>query len=332
LDALDPERFYLRDPATVAIGSKSTFLLCDASARSVVTTDDPPALSRVLQLLSAPIAGRDLLSAVDGQAPGVRSAVEALLADGMLREASTAESLVAVRDRVFADNQGYCFQPGPVRCGHLVLAMTGSVVAGLMAPIVLSLAYSRFHERLDLIVTESARSFVQPELFEYYGIRAWTDPFERRDGMTVPHIGLAKSADLIAVVPASARSISRIAAGECSDLLSLVAAATSAPIVVAPTMNTAMLDNPSVRRNIDQLRADGVYVMEPTIFFEAAELIRGSAPGYGMAGAFWGGPAGLMRALAAVLDLHAAAPAVPAAATGSPVVPPLNLRSEYPGV
>lgn len=322
MNALRPERFYLRDPATAAVGSRHTFLLCDDSTRSVVTTDDPPALSRVLQLLSAPTAGRDLLAELDGPANGARSAVEALLADGMLREAATPEALVAIRDRVFGDNQGYCFQPGAVRCPHFVLAMTGSVVAGLMGPIVLSLAYSRFHEKLDLIVTESARSFVQPEMFEYYGIRAWTDPFERREGMTVPHIGLAKSADLVAVIPASARSLSRIAAGECSDLLSLVAAATTAPIVVAPTMNTAMWDNRTVRRNVDQLRADGVYVVEPTIFFEAAELIRGSAPGYGMAGTFWAGPAGLMRVLSAVLDLHAGGEDAAASPPKSPAEQP----------
>ena len=304
MNALRAERFYLRHPATTAIGVRNTFLLCNSSARSVVTTDDAPALSRMLQLLSAPTEGQRLLHELGGPARGAHSAIEALLRDGMLIEGATRGDLETQRNRVFADNQGYCLDPGPVRCRHLVLALTGSVVAGLMAPAILSLAYSRFHERLDLIVTESARSFVQPEMFEYYGIRAWTDPFERKDGMTVPHIGLAKSADLIAVVPATARSISRMAAGECSDLLSLVAAATSAPIVVAPTMNTAMWDNVNVRRNIDQLRASGVYVVEPTIFFEAAELIRGAAPGYGMAGTFWSGPSGLMRALSAVLDLH----------------------------
>lgn len=303
---MDPEKFYLRHPRTTAVGVRNTFLLRDATTQSVVTTDDPPALSRVLQLLATPVAGRDLLDLFDGDAAGARSAVEALLADGMLHEAATLETLTALRDEVFGDNQGYCFQPGPVRCRHLVLAMTGSVVAGLMGPVILSLAYSRFHERIDLIVTESARAFVQPEMYEYYGIRAFTDPFERREGMTVPHIGLAKSADLIAVVPASARSIARLAAAECSDLLSLVASATTAPIVVAPTMNTAMWDNRGVRRNIDRLRADGIYVIEPTIFFEAAELARGVPPAYGMAGTFWGGPSGLMRVLASVLDLHRA--------------------------
>ncbi|SDI32613.1 Flavoprotein [Actinokineospora alba] len=303
---MDPEKFYLRHPATAAVGSKNTFLLRDATTQSVVTTDDPPALSRMLQLLATPLSGRDLLNHLDGEAQGARSAVEALLADGMLHEADTPETLLALRDEVFGDNQGYCFQPGPVRCRHLVLAMTGSVVAGLMGPVILSLAYSRFHERIDLIVTESAKAFVQPEMYEYYGIRTFTDPFERREGMTVPHIGLAKSADLIAVVPASARSIARLAAAECSDLLSLVAAATTAPIVVAPTMNTAMWDNQGVRRNVDRLRADGIYVIEPTIFFEAAELAKGVPPAYGMAGTFWGGPEGLMRTLTAVLDLHKA--------------------------
>ena len=124
----------------------------------------------------------------------------------------------------------------------------------------------------------------------------------RREGKTVPHIALAKNADLVAVMPATAGSISRLATGACSDLLSLVAIATTAPVVVAPTMNTAMWDNPAVRRNVDQLRADGVYVVEPTFFFEAAELVKGAPPLCGMLGVFWGGPRSMVDVFRAVLS------------------------------
>jgi len=315
MTSIRSEHFYFRDPASTTVGTGGTFLFSSATTCTVVPTAQPAALSHLLERLGAPTAGSELL---DGPATGLEQELESLIGAGIVLEAPSAEPLVEARGEVFRTNRSYSFEPGPVRCPRLVLAMTGSVIAGLMAPFVLSLAYSRFHEKLELIITPGARSFVQPELFEYYGIRTWTDPFARRDEVVGPHITLAKSADLVVVMPATARSISRLAAGECSDLLSLVVAATSAPVVVAPTMNTAMWDNPSVRRNVDQLRADGSYVMEPTLFFEAAELINRAEPGVGMAGAFWSGPSGLMKVLGEVLDLHhgrlAPTPTTPAVA------------------
>jgi Phosphopantothenoylcysteine synthetase/decarboxylase len=301
------DQFYLRDPASVTVGARDSFLFSSAATRSVLTTEHPAALSHLLQRLGSPTAGGDVL---DSAQPGLVEVVESLVADGFVLAAGTPERLEAARDQTFRDNRGYSFEPGPAGCGHLVLAMTGSIIAGLMAPYVLSLAYSGFQQKLDLVFTTAALSFVQPEMFEYYGIRTWSDAFARRDGVTVPHIALGKSADLVLVMPASARSMARLAAGECSDLLSLIVAATRAPVVVAPTLNTLMWDHPGVRRNVDVLRADGVYVMEPTVFlFEAAELNARPQPGVGMAGTFWGGPASLMKVLSEVLELHRGLPA-----------------------
>ncbi len=287
----------MRDPLTVVIGCRDSFVFSREKARSTVPTTDAPQMSQVLQQLIAPTPGSVILDSVG-------HALDGPVDDGMVIGDRRADPLLAARDRVFSDNRGYHFVPGPSQCGHLVLALTGSVVSGLMAPFVLSLGHSQFHQRLDLIVTPSARKFVQAELFEYYGIRTWTDPFARREGVPVPHILLGKSADLVLVMPATADSIRRLATGSCEDLLSLVVAATDAPVVVAPCMNTAMWNHPAVRRNVDQLRADGSYVIEPSFFFEAAELVHGAKPGYGMTGVFWGGPASLMDALTSVLELH----------------------------
>lgn len=303
--AIEPDRYYMRDPLLVAVGRRDRFVFCHGETRTSADGVEAAAMSLALERLVGPTLGSDIF---EDDAPGARSAIESLIEGGSVLEATTADPLVTARDRVLAENQGYSFVPGEPRCGQLVVGLTGTVISGLIAPFLLSLAYSRFHRQLDIVVTEAARSFVQPELFEYYGVRTWTDAFARREGAPVPHIVLGKGADLVAIMPATAASIARLAGGTCSDLLSLVAIATQAPVVVAPTMNTAMWDNPAVRRNVDQLRADGVYVVEPTFFFEAAELIHGAQPLCGMLGVFWGGPSSLIEVLSAVLEEHRAGP------------------------
>src|SRR5207249_11528339 len=96
----------------------------------------------------------------------------------------------------------------------------------------------------------------------YYGLPVWVDRFEARDGVNVPHMWLASRADVI-LIAATAHTIHRLATGACSDLLSLVVAATRAPIVIAPSMNPLMASQPAVARNSGQLRRVGYYVAEP---------------------------------------------------------------------
>lgn len=294
--AVDPGRWYMRDPQLAVVTCRDRVLLVRAGGRRAVDGVDAPAVSAALQQLTAPTPGQALA------ADGLEAVLDAMAEVGGLLDGSSAEPLEEARNRALTGSPGYHFAPGPPQCERLVVGLTGTVISGLMAPILLSLGYSGFHRELDVICTNAALRFVQPELFEYYGIRTWTDPFTRKPGLPVPHILLGKSADLLAVMPATAASLSRLARGGCEDLLSLVAAATEAPVLLGPTMNTAMWDHRPVRRNVDQLRADGFYVVEPTFFFEAAELVHGVAPACGMLGTFWGGPALFMDTVAAVLD------------------------------
>jgi phosphopantothenoylcysteine synthetase/decarboxylase len=97
----------------------------------------------------------------------------------------------------------------------------------------------------------------------------WTDP-ETGTRINVPHIYLARSADLVLVIPATASAVQRIATGACSDLISLIVSATEAPVIVVPTMNRAMLKYPPVRKNMAELRDCGIFVVEPGLGFEAS--------------------------------------------------------------
>ncbi len=79
----------------------------------------------------------------------------------------------------------------------------------------------------------------------------------------IPHTRLGQSADLVLVVPATARLLGAYAAGLSTDLLTNVLLATRAPVVVCPAMHTEMWEHPAVQDNLALLRRRGVHVVEP---------------------------------------------------------------------
>ena len=79
----------------------------------------------------------------------------------------------------------------------------------------------------------------------------------------IPHTKLGQGADLVIVVPATARSIAAYAHGFSHDLLTNILIATRAPVLVCPAMHTEMWDHPAVRANIELLRSRGVHVVNP---------------------------------------------------------------------
>src|SRR5665213_1389536 len=80
---------------------------------------------------------------------------------------------------------------------------------------------------------------------------------------------LAREADVFAIVPATANTIAKLALGIADDLLTNIALATRAPLVVAPAMNTAMLEHPATVANLATLRARGATIVEPESGFLA---------------------------------------------------------------
>jgi phosphopantothenoylcysteine decarboxylase / phosphopantothenate---cysteine ligase len=79
----------------------------------------------------------------------------------------------------------------------------------------------------------------------------------------IPHTKLGQSADLILVVPATARLLGAYAAGLSTDLLTNTLLATRAPVIVCPAMHTEMWEHPAVQHNLQVLRSRGVHVVEP---------------------------------------------------------------------
>lgn len=117
---------------------------------------------------------------------------------------------------------------------------------------------------VKVIMTKSAAEFVSPLSFRTLSQNPVAlDMFAETDCWEVEHISLAKAADVFAVVPATANIIGKIANGIADDMLSTVAMATRAPMVIAPAMNTNMFENEAVQKNIETLRSRGAEIVMP---------------------------------------------------------------------
>lgn len=87
--------------------------------------------------------------------------------------------------------------------------------------------------------------------------------WELKDEVEIGHIQLSRAADFILVCPATADLLAKMAAGIADDLATTLLLATDKPVVVAPAMNVRMWQNAATQRNIAQLKADGVRVIDP---------------------------------------------------------------------
>jgi phosphopantothenoylcysteine decarboxylase / phosphopantothenate---cysteine ligase len=90
-----------------------------------------------------------------------------------------------------------------------------------------------------------------------------TSLWDLKEEVEMGHIQLSRQADLVLVCPATADLLARMASGQANDLATTLLLATDKPVVAAPAMNVRMWQHAATRRNIAQLRADGVTVIEP---------------------------------------------------------------------
>ncbi|CAA2143571.1 bifunctional phosphopantothenoylcysteine decarboxylase/phosphopantothenate--cysteine ligase CoaBC [Hyphomicrobium sp. ghe19] len=116
------------------------------------------------------------------------------------------------------------------------------------------------------VMTKAAHHFVTPlSVGALTNERVLTDLFDLDDEREIGHIRLARDNDLIVVAPATADLIARMAGGHADDLATAVLLATEKPVVLAPAMNPAMWRNPATRRNVAQLKADGIRIIGPAV-------------------------------------------------------------------
>ncbi|MBU3079083.1 bifunctional phosphopantothenoylcysteine decarboxylase/phosphopantothenate--cysteine ligase CoaBC [Sphingomonas quercus] len=114
------------------------------------------------------------------------------------------------------------------------------------------------------VLTEGATHFVQPMTFAALSEQpVHTSLWDLKDEAEMGHIRLSREADLIVICPATADLLARMAAGIADDLATTLLLATDTAVLAAPAMNVRMWQHPATRRNVAQLRADGVTVIEP---------------------------------------------------------------------
>ncbi len=127
---------------------------------------------------------------------------------------------------------------------------------------------------VQVCMTRHATEFIQPLTF-----RALTDKYVLVDDYApdnpdpIAHINFSQNIDLLLVVPATANVIAKFANGIADDFLTSTYLASTAPVLIAPAMNTTMWFQPATQRNIEQLKKDGVHFVEPVSGRLACETV-----------------------------------------------------------
>jgi len=144
----------------------------------------------------------------------------------------------------------------------VALGVTGGIGAYKAVEVARGLQ-KRGHD-VTAVMTRSATKFVGELTFEAITRRpVITDQYARGMNADIEHIALATDISLLLVAPATANIIGKFANGIADDFLSSLYLATRAQVLMAPAMNTNMLEHEAVRRNLTTLAARGVRFVEP---------------------------------------------------------------------
>ena len=146
----------------------------------------------------------------------------------------------------------------------VVLGITGGIAAYKMANV--ASALRKTGADVHVIMTKNATQFITPLTFETLtNNRCIVDTFDRNFQYDVAHISLAKSADLMLIAPATANVIAKLAHGLADDMLTTTVLAAKCKKLVAPAMNTAMLENPITQDNLKRLEHYGFRIIQPAV-------------------------------------------------------------------
>ena len=145
---------------------------------------------------------------------------------------------------------------------RVLVGISGGIAAYKIADAVSMLV--KAGAEVDVIMTKNAAEFITPLTFETLTKkRCVIDTFARDFQYDVAHISLAKAADVILIAPATADVIAKMAHGIADDMLTTTVLAAKCRKLAAPSMNTAMLENPITQDNIETLKKYGFEIIEP---------------------------------------------------------------------
>ena len=145
---------------------------------------------------------------------------------------------------------------------NILLGVSGSIAAYRAADIASGL--TKAGHSVTAVMTKDAQDFVTPLVLQTLSKNPVVTGFsDEKEAWCPGHIGLADSADLLLVAPATANCIAQFANGLAPDVLSAIHLATLAPVLIAPAMNGKMWQHPATRENVERLAARGVHFIGP---------------------------------------------------------------------
>jgi len=153
----------------------------------------------------------------------------------------------------------------------VALAVTGGIAAYKAIEVLRALQRAGCDVRVAM--TRHACEFVTPLTFRALsGSYVIVDDYAPDNPDPIAHITFSQTIDLFVIAPATANTLAKLANGVADDFLTSTYLACTAPVLVAPAMNTTMWQHPATQRNIEKLRNDGVHIIDP----DAGEMACGT--------------------------------------------------------
>ncbi len=145
---------------------------------------------------------------------------------------------------------------------HIVVGVCGGIAAYKVADLVSKLCQAG--ALVDVVLTEHAEQFVSALTFSALSQRpVYTNLWEPTGEAAARHIALGQAADLLLIAPATANTIARLAHGLADDMLTTVALAITAPLLIAPAMESQMYQHPATQANLRLLAERGATIIAP---------------------------------------------------------------------
>lgn len=144
-----------------------------------------------------------------------------------------------------------------------ILLIIGGGIAAYKSIELIRLLRKSGHD-VRCVLTASGEKFVTPlTLAAISGNKVHSALFDLTDEVEMGHIELSRSADLLVIAPATANLLAKMSAGIADDLATTLLLATDKPVLAVPAMNVRMWLHAATQRNVAQLRADGVQILDP---------------------------------------------------------------------
>lgn len=154
---------------------------------------------------------------------------------------------------------------------RILIGICGGIAAYKVASVVSALAQA--DAEVIVAMTVSATRFVTPLTFQALSGRSvFTSQWDQFEAADPQHVRLATSLDAALVAPCTMNSLARIAGGFADDAVTSVLSAIDrkvTPVLLAPSMNAEMWEQPATRRNLDLVQADGYRLIEPGVGWQA---------------------------------------------------------------